>query len=321
MDKFYKKKPPHTHGLLYIVIFLLLLCSLCAVSISFYRNHRKWKSKKLSNNESIITLSYLKQIGDIREFPTAVGVARELQKAETIFLKEIVKVFEKHGIRYWLDGGTLLGSIRHGGFIPWDDDIDIGVMREDYDKLQEIFGEAFSSDSNFYFIQGLFGKVKYKGTKLFIDIFPFDVYPKYIHDTKDREVLREKIKDYSNSFKLIHSPEIDWKIIGNKSPQEVIHMRNKLLEANPSEKKLLLLCPESARRWPYIFDYDWVFPLKTATFEVLSFKIPNCPEVYLFEEYEDWMQYPKEIHDHKITKKMRSVEYANMLKFIEKYGE
>ena len=237
MDKFYKKKPPHTHGLLYIVIFLLLLCSLCAVSISFYRNHRKWKSKKLSNNESIITLSYLKQIGDIREFPTAVGVARELQKAETIFLKEIVKVFEKHGIRYWLDGGTLLGSIRHGGFIPWDDDIDIGVMREDYDKLQEIFGEAFSSDSNFYFIQGLFGKVKYKGTKLFIDIFPFDVYPKYIHDTKDREVLREKIKDYSNSFKLIHSPEIDWGIIGNKSPQEVIRMRKNLLEADPSEKK------------------------------------------------------------------------------------
>ena len=302
MDKFYKKKPPHTHGLLYIVIFLLLLCSLCAVSISFYRNHRKWKSKKLSNNESIITLSYLKQIGDIREFPTAVGVARELQKAETIFLKEIVKVFEKHGIRYWLDGGTLLGSIRHGGFIPWDDDIDIGVMREDYDKLQEIFGEAFSSDSNFYFIQGIFGKV----------------YPKYIHDTKDREELRKKIKDYSDSFKLIRSPEIGWEIIG-KSPQEVIHMRNKLLEADPTEKKLLLLCPEAV--WPYIFDYDWIFPLKTATFEGITFKIPNCPEVYLFEEYGDWMQYPKKIHDHKITKKMKSVEYANMLKFIEKYGE
>ena len=125
------------------------------------------KDKEPSDDKLLTTFYYMNQFGNIREFPSAVGVARELQKAETIFLKEIVKVFEKHGIRYWLDGGTLLGSIRHGGFIPWDDDIDIGVMREDYDKLQEIFGEAFSSDSNFYFIQGIFGKVKYKGTKLF----------------------------------------------------------------------------------------------------------------------------------------------------------
>ena len=99
----------------------------------------------------------------------------------------------------------------------------------------------------------------------------------------------------------MHSQEIDWEIIGNKSPQEVIRMRKNLLEADPSEKKLLLLCPEAA--WPYIFDYDWIFPLKTAKFEGITFKIPNCPEVYLFEEYEDWMQYPKEIHDHKITKR------------------
>ena len=319
MVKFYKKKPYRKHATSHIILIIILLFSLCAVSISFYCNHKKWKTKELSNNESIIALSYLKQIGDIREFPPAVGVARELQKAETIFLKEIVKIFEKHGIQYWLDGGTLLGSIRHKGFIPWDDDIDIGVMREDYDKLQKIFSEEFSDDPNFYFIQGVFGKVKYKGTELFVDIFPFDVYPKYIHDVKDREKLREKIKDYSNSFKLMHSQEIDWEIIGNKSPQEVIRMRKNLLEADPSEKKLLLLCPEAA--WPYIFDYDWIFPLKTATFEGLTFKIPNCPEVYLFEEYGDWMQYPKEIHDHKIIKEMKSVEYANMLKFIEKYGE
>ena len=279
------------------------------------------KDKEPSDDKLLTTFYYMNQFGNIREFPSAVGVARELQKAETILLKEIVKVFEKHGIGYWLDCGTLLGCMRHEGFIPWDDDIDIGVMREDYDKLQKIFREAFSSDPNFYFIQGLFGKVKYKGTKLFVDIYPVDVYPKYIQDAKNREVLREKIKNYSNIFKLIYSPEIDWKIIGNKSPQEVIHMRNKLLEANPSEKKLLLFCPEAARWWPYIFDYDWVFPLKTATFEGLTFKIPNCPEVYLFEEYGDWMQYPKEIHDHEIIKEMKSVEYANMLKFIEKYGE
>ena len=120
MSKFYKKKPPHTHGLLYIVIFLLLLCSLCAVSISFYCNHKKWKTKKLSqemkdkepsDDKLLTTFYYMNQFGNIREFPQAVGIARELQKAETIFLKEIVKVFEKHGIRYWLDGDLFHGMM------------------------------------------------------------------------------------------------------------------------------------------------------------------------------------------------------------------
>ncbi len=63
---------------------------------------------------------------------------RELQ----LKLLEIMKVFhsvcEKHSLKYFMLGGTMLGAVRHKGFIPWDDDLDIGMTRESYNKLLKI---------------------------------------------------------------------------------------------------------------------------------------------------------------------------------------
>lgn len=54
------------------------------------------------------------------------------------------EVCQRHGLRFWLDGGTLLGAVRHKGFIPWDDDIDLIMMRDDYDRLNRIASEEFT---------------------------------------------------------------------------------------------------------------------------------------------------------------------------------
>ena len=56
----------------------------------------------------------------------------KLHKIDLEIVKNVIKVFEKYDLKYFMLGGTMLGAIRHGGFIPWDDDIDLGMPRKDY---------------------------------------------------------------------------------------------------------------------------------------------------------------------------------------------
>ena len=66
---------------------------------------------------------------------------KHLQDIEKNILEECLKIFRKHGLKYYALGGTLLGAVRHKGFIPWDDDIDIGMPREDYEQFMEQYSK------------------------------------------------------------------------------------------------------------------------------------------------------------------------------------
>ena len=121
---------------------------------------------------------------------------RELQLYGLDILSEVDKFCRENGIKYFLFEGTLLGAVRHKGFIPWDDDIDIAMLREDFDKFVKIFKssgyrvEHFDTLPNWWLY---FAKVRMlKKTKFVtpsiknildytgprIDIFPLDYVPK-----------------------------------------------------------------------------------------------------------------------------------------------
>ena len=120
---------------------------------------------------------------------------RKLQLTELELFKKFAQFAEEHKIRYFALGGTLLGAVRHKGFIPWDDDMDIGVPREDYDRLLEICKteeapfemHTFFNDENYfrYFAQIQDPSIKVirkdkqiqEITSSWVDIFPLDGMP------------------------------------------------------------------------------------------------------------------------------------------------
>ena len=120
-----------------------------------------------------------------------VGI-QELREIQIQILDIVTSFCEQHNIQYWLDSGTLLGAIRHKGYIPWDDDIDIGMLREDFDKFMNLFNQ-YNSKYKFHCVENdadfftAFGKVIDTDTILQegdfilginIDIFVYDNAPK-----------------------------------------------------------------------------------------------------------------------------------------------
>lgn len=71
---------------------------------------------------------------------------RQVQSLLLGMLTWFDSVCRQNGITYWIEAGTLLGAVRHGGFIPWDDDVDVGVLRQDYDRLIRALDEVLPED-------------------------------------------------------------------------------------------------------------------------------------------------------------------------------
>lgn len=128
---------------------------------------------------------------------------KKLQKLELEMLQDFINLCDKYGIDYFGDGGTAIGAVRHGGFIPWDDDIDIGLMRKDFERFLEV-AEKDCSD-------------KYKIINTQTDpAYPFPTTRWIMRGTEFREECLKDVPCETGIFLDIYCfdnvPDEDWKM-------------------------------------------------------------------------------------------------------------
>lgn len=276
------------------------------------------KYKKLSKKKRISAKHYLEDYKIMKNVLKNIhpqnikcnnNVIRNIQFSSLDLAKEILSDINKNtDIKLWLDGGTLLGAIRHKGFIPWDDDMDFAMLRDDYKKLLEYFQNKYQvintdkwerysfSDKIKEVLRDLPNKVLVvrmhtalkivKGTEdkfVILDFFAWD----YFNDCHNVITLQE----YTNKIKSKLRQKKTYKEIFEIYDEEInkktdIVDKSDVLQPGIDNSGFLNIGRKEIVR------YNDIFPLQTVQFEDWEFYAPNNYHVYLKSLYNFYNEIP-----------------------------
>ena len=295
----------------------------------------KFLEKKLSNYESIIE-------SDNELFNTiflnyTLKPNRLLCNVQTLCLEILLfvdKVCKKHNIRWWLDYGTLLGSIRHENFIPWDDDIDIGMMRKDYHKFISIMMDELEKNNLKNYIDVVFRWRKYDGhvvnsfLQFFIlddnvgrdkflagvDFVPYDFMRDY-----DNNIFGELYNlSLQNFYQKLCQGFDESQLYMGLNYSDIIDGYFQELNLTYDEDKFIIPGVEGGFGYNglnlyelTVFKYSDVFPLSESKFQKYIFPVPHDSHSYLKSIFGNYMVIPKNIRTHNRLNELRGVPNIN----------
>ena len=244
------------------------------------------------------------------------SLLRRQQNRMTEMLLCFDEICRKHDIPYWLCSGTLLGCVRHGGYIPWDDDLDVEILYKDYNRLMKVLRDELpeqydiqndETDSGYFFC---FAKLRDKRSYLeesnrydrifqqrgiFIDIFTYEKMPPLLHWISCRS--------HGFVYKVMKNPEYN--------DQQAKRKVRKILAFNksfvfPLLRAIAMLWPTKQLRYSPGIPYDntiyadETFPLAKAKFEGYDMPVPCDSHAYLTRKFGDYMKLPNldTLHPH-----------------------
>ena len=243
------------------------------------------------------------------------SLLRRQQTRMLEILLEVDRICQKHDIRYWLSSGTLIGALRHDGFIPWDDDLDIEMMREDYLRLMEVLPQELperlalqndDTDPNYFYF---YAKVRDRRSRMleqngydrlwreqgiYIDIVPMEPHPIWMQRLSEKSV--------GHMYKIWRTSTDDAKAI--KQVRRIFNFNKRIVF--PCLRCLLsILSPLTSPHSPlktitsamgipfhnprYAKE---IFPLTTHTFEGHRLPVPHDADAHLRHIFGDYMKLP-----------------------------
>ncbi|EIW6614549.1 LicD family protein [Clostridium perfringens] len=254
---------------------------------------------------------------------------RKLQCIQKEILTHVHNICVDNNIEYFIIAGTLLGAVRHKGFIPWDDDIDIGMTRDNYEKFNKIASKFLAEG---YELQNIYedkncpfaySKVRKKNTKfieycnrnlemmngIYIDIFPFDNVP---DNEFERKIHYKKVKLILKLFIYNSTPDITQepvnlslkikfllrRIIHNilkRIPKKYLFniLDNEMKKYRNTNTKYKAMLLNGVYMWESI-SKDTLYPLIQLEFEKNKYFAPNDYNQYLTDVYGDYLKLPPE---------------------------